>query len=308
METRTPTVSVIIPCYNAKNTLRGCLGGLLEQDYPSFEIIAVDDNSSDGTGEFLKTFPGVRVILNKANHGPALCRNKAIEAAKGEILLLIDSDCLVDDKRLISKHVEGLREPPVDVLGGGVRGIGRGVVAKADNYSHWFLNIPHSANKVGTHLTTNNMSVKRRVFDQMGYFDARLRTGEDTDFCERAVKAGFKLGLRSDAVVKHHDRENLGDFLKCFYTVGLDRIPTRRRSRHRYWYVLPFGFFSSLLYCLPLGLALALQVTFAWFPYDKRVVLFFPLIFLGRLAMTAGIVHYYYRLTFGDKREPRGEK
>ena len=298
METEIPTVSVVIPCYNAKNTIRGCMGGLLEQDYPSFEIIAVDDNSNDGTGELLRTFAGVQVVLNTANYGPAHCRNKAIEASKGEILLFIDSDCLVDDKRLISKHVEGLHESPVHVLGGGVRGIGRSVVAKADNYSHWFLNIPYSDNRVSTHLTTNNMSVKRCVFDQMGCFDVLLRTGEDTDFCERAVKAGFKLGLKSDAIVQHHDRENLRDFLKCFYTVGLDRIPTRRRSRHRYWYVLPFDFFSSLIYCLPLGLALALQVTVAWFPYDKRVVLFFPLIFLGRLAMTAGIVHYYYRITF----------
>ena len=100
------------------------------------------------------------------------------------------------------------------------------------------------------------MSVKKYVFEKLGYFNVQLRTGEDTDFCERAIKAGYKLGLKTDAVVKHRDREKLNDFLKCFYLAGLDRIPTRRQQRHRYWYFLPFDFFSSLIYCLPLSLLL----------------------------------------------------
>lgn len=293
-EANTPKVSIVIPCYNSERTILGCLNGLLDQDYPSYEIMVVDDHSHDDTVEILKTIAGIQLLTNETNYGPAYCRNEAIKRSKGEIILLIDSDCLIDDKNLISKHVWAHRDPSIHILGGGVRGIGCGFIAKADNYSHWFLNIPYSVNKVGSHLTTNNMSVKRYVFEALGYFNVHLRTGEDTDFCERAIKAGYKLGLRTDAVIKHHDREKLQDFLKCFYLVGLDRIPTRRQERHRYWYLLPFDFFSSLVYCLPLSLLLTLQIMLAWFPYDKKVVFYFPFIFMGRLAMTIGIAHYYF--------------
>ncbi len=297
-----PKVSVIIPCYNAKKTIEGCINGLLAQDYPDYEIIVVDDNSNDGVIEVLKATAGIKLILNKTNQGPAYARNEAIKASAGEIILMIDSDCLIDDKNLISKHALAYQDPSVHILGGGIQGIGNGPVAKADNYCHWFLNIPYSANKAGTHLVTNNMSVKRPVFDKIGYFDPRLRSGEDTDFCERAVKAGYKLDLRTDAVVKHHDRERLKDFLKCFYSVGIDRIPTRRLTKHRYWYLLPFDFFSSLVYCIPLSILLTLQTLHAWSPYDKKVILYATLIYMGKFAMAAGIVHYCFFNNFLVKK------
>lgn len=297
-----PKISVIVPCYNAKRTIEGCLNGLLTQDYPYYEIIVVDDNSNDGVIEILKTISGIKLILNKTNQGPAYTRNVAIKASTGEIIIMLDSDCLIDDKGLISKHALAHHDPSVYILGGGIRGIGNGPVAKADNYCHWFLNIPYSANKVGTHLVTNNMSVKRSVFEKIGYFDARLRTGEDTDFCERAIKVGYKLNLRTDAVVKHRDRERLKDFLKCFYLAGIDRIPTRRLTKHRYWYLLPFGFFSSLIYCFPLSILLTLQTLHAWFPYDKKVIFHLPLIYMGKLAMAAGIVHYCFFNNFLVKK------
>jgi GT2 family glycosyltransferase len=246
----------------------------------------------------LNAVEGIRVIKNENNRGPAYSRNKAIGESTGEIFLLIDSDCIVDDEALISKHVLAHRDPSVHIVGGGVQGVGKGCVAKADRYSHWFLNIPYSANQLGTHLVSNNMSVKREVFERIGGFKEELRTGEDTDFCERALKAGCVMKLRTDAVVKHRDRERLRDFLKCFYLVGLDRIPVRRANRHRFWFLFPFGPISSLIYCLPLALLLSLQVILAWFPYDKKVILYSPLVFAGRLAMTLGIVSYCFRRSF----------
>lgn len=297
-----PKVSVIVTCYNAQKTIIGCLSGLMAQDYPSYEIVAVDDKSNDGTAEILESMAGIRFIRNRSNSGPAYSRNKAIEESTGEIILLIDSDCLVDDNSLILKHALAHCDYLAHIIGGGIQGIGQGFIAKADNYSHWFLNIPYSANKIGTHLVTNNMSIRKDVFEKLGGFNIQLRTGEDTDFCERALKAGYKLGLRADAVVKHYDREHFIDFIKNFYIVGIDRIPVRRTNKHRYWFLLPFNFTSALIYCFPLALLLSFQVVLAWFRYDKKVVFYFPLIFMGRLAMTLGIVHYCFCKTFSNKK------
>lgn len=267
----------------------------MAQDYPSYEIIVVDDDSNDGTHKILEKTEGLKIIRNEDNHGSAYSRNIGIRESSGDIILFIDSDCFIDDNELISKHVLAHRDRLAHIVGGGIQGIGNGLVAKADNYSHWFLNIPYSVNRVKTHLVTNNMSVKRNVFEKIGTFNITLRTGEDTDFCERALKAGYRMALKTDAVVKHYDRERFVDFIKCFYLAGIDRIPARRLNRHRYWFLLPFDHLSSLIYSFPLAFLLSAQIVSAWYPYDKKVVFYFPLIFAGRLAMTFGIVRYYFR-------------
>lgn len=308
IEGKAPKVSVIIPCYNAGNTIAECLKGVLAQKYPSYEIIAVDDNSKDDTAKILKAISGIKVIFNNANYGPAYSRNEAIKVSTGEIIIMFDSDSLIDDEDVILKHVLAHQSPLVHILGGGIQGIGRGPIAKADNYSHWFLNIPYSSNKITTHIVTNNMSVKKCVFEKIGYFNDSLRTGEDTDYCERAIKADYNLNLKTDIVIKHHDREKIKDFLKCFYLVGIDRIPARRSSKHRYWYLLPFDFFSSLVYCFPLSLLLTAQIILAWLRYDKRVILYSPLLYLSRLSMSIGIVHYYFFNNFLIKRYRKQRK
>ena len=289
-----PKVSVIIPCYNAEKTIEACIGGLMAQEYPSVEIIVIDDDSRDGTSTILKKLTGIQLIKNAKNEGPASSRNKGISASSGEIILLIDSDCLIENRDLITKHVLAHRDPSVHIVGGGVKGVGKGIVAKADNYSHWFLNIPHSVNKVVPQLVTNNMSVKRYVFEKLKGFNERLRTGEDTDFCERAHKVGYRMHLRTDAIVKHCDREKFKDFIKNFYLAGRDRVPARRLEKHRYWFLLPFNRVSSLIYCFPQAFILSLQVVCAWFRYDKMVIFSFPLIFAGRLAMTVGVIDYFF--------------
>jgi glycosyltransferase involved in cell wall biosynthesis len=298
MEAKLPKVSVIIPCYNAEKSIGACLKGLAEQNYPLFEIVVVDDNSKDGTSGILKKISGIKLIENTKNKGPAFSRNRGVKESTGEIIILIDSDCLIEQKDLIYKHVIAHNDTSVHIVGGGIQGIGKGVVAMADNFSHWFLNIPYSDGKLGTHLVTNNMSIKRCVFEKLDGFNVELRTGEDTDFCERARKAGYIMALRTDAVVKHRDRENFKDFIKNFYLVGKDRVPARRTSKHRYWFILPFNFISSLIYCIPLAFLLSLQIVHSWFRYDKRVVLSFPIILAGRVAMTAGIVNYFFNKSF----------
>ena len=286
-------VSVIVPCYNAEKTIYHCLKGLVRQNYPACEVIVVDDASTDHTPYILPDF-NITILRNEVNRGPAYSRNKGAEYSDGELFLFIDADCMVEDRDLVERHVQAHKRNPKCVIGGGIRGTGRGIVAQADKYSHWFLNIPHSK-KGGTHLVTTNMSVEKDLFERIGAFDETLRTGEDTDFCERAVKKGYRLKLASDIVVRHQDRENLRDFLRNFYLVGLDRVPARRANKHRWYYLLPFGLVSSVVYLFPLAILLTLQVIIAWFRHDPRVLLYSPLIFAGRFAMAAGIVSYYLK-------------
>lgn len=300
-----PSVSVIVPCYNGESHLRRCLEGLTRQAYPDYEIVVVDDASTDGTLGVVKETAGVRIVQNAENRGPAFSRNRGIEASSGEILVFLDADCEVDDPAWLTRHVRLQAARPGTIVGGGIVGVGRGIIARADSYCHWFTNIPHAKKRAvslstrrrrvrfSRHLVTTNMSLTRRIWLEVGPFEEGLRTGEDVEFCERAVSRGFALWLQPDIIVRHHDRERLGDFFRCFYRAGRDRVPARARHRSQYHALMPRGVLSSLLLCVPIGLLAPLQPIRAWLPSDRRVVLYYPLIALASFAMALGIVRYW---------------
>lgn len=300
-----PSVSVIVPCFNGEGHLRRCLDGLSRQTYPDYEIVVVDDASTDGSLGILKEFPGVKIVRNTENHGPAFSRNRGIEASSGEILVFLDADCEVDDSEWLAQHVRLQAARPGAIVGGGIVGVGQGIIARADSYCHWFTNIPYAKKRAvsqatrrrrirfSRHLVTTNMSVTRQIWLAVGPFEEWLRTGEDVEFCERAVSRGFTLWLQPDIIVRHYDRERLGDFFRCFYRAGRDRVPARRLHRSQYHALMPRGVLSSILLCVPIGLIAPIQPVRAWFPSDKRVVLYYPLIALASFAMALGIVRYW---------------
>jgi glycosyltransferase involved in cell wall biosynthesis len=90
-----PVFSVVIAAHNAARTLPSTVRSVLAQTRPDFEIIVVDDGSTDGTGEALRTVSDDRIVyVRQTNQGPAAARNAGIERAAGEYVCLLDSDDL----------------------------------------------------------------------------------------------------------------------------------------------------------------------------------------------------------------------
>ncbi|MFR5599299.1 MAG: glycosyltransferase family 2 protein, partial [Holdemania filiformis] len=89
-------VSVLIPAYNSEKEIYTCIRSLLEQTYHDFEVIAVDDGSTDRTGSrldfYAKIHPELITVIHQENRGVAAARNAALKAAKGEFILFLDSD------------------------------------------------------------------------------------------------------------------------------------------------------------------------------------------------------------------------
>src|SRR5438045_1880854 len=87
-----PSVSVIIPCYNAAEFLAECLDSVCRQTVPPAEVIVVDDGSTDATAQIARAFgPPVRVI-SQANAGPSAARNRAMDEAQGDWVAFSDAD------------------------------------------------------------------------------------------------------------------------------------------------------------------------------------------------------------------------
>lgn len=94
-------VSVIIPVYNGERTIKRCVNSVLAQSYKDFELILVDDGSTDGTSILLDSFDDSRVVVaHKVNGGVSSARNHGLDIAKGEYISFIDADDVVEENYL----------------------------------------------------------------------------------------------------------------------------------------------------------------------------------------------------------------
>lgn len=104
-----PLISVIIPIYNAAETLEQCLRGVFNQTYKNFEIIAVNDGSNDKSAEILRKYNDKIKIINQSNAGAATARNAGAKVALGDYLIFIDADSTLN-KSLLEKMLNALQK------------------------------------------------------------------------------------------------------------------------------------------------------------------------------------------------------
>lgn len=117
MPDQMPTVSVVIPAYNRRDSILKLLADVYQQEGTSFEVIVVDDCSSDDTvATIAAAYPQTQVLRNEKNGGPAVSRNRGVLAAKGEFIVGFDSDVTVPDRQVLKRTVEHFRQRP-DVTG-----------------------------------------------------------------------------------------------------------------------------------------------------------------------------------------------
>jgi len=211
-------VSIIIPVWNGRKYLKACLDALLAQDSPDFQVIAVDNASSDDSADFVaEEYPQVHLIRNERNLGFAGGCNVGLRAAQGDVLVLLNQDTVVQPGWL-KALVDALDDPDVGIAGckileadgvtlshcGGSLDL---VAAQTQHYGAGELDRGQYDKAVDVdYVTGAAFAVRRDVLDHVGLMDERFFPGyyEDTDFCLRARKAGFRIQYVPDAVVIHH--------------------------------------------------------------------------------------------------------
>src|ERR1044071_9784434 len=107
-----PTVSVVIPAYNAERYLGEAIESVLAQTYAPLETIVVDDGSSDGTAAVARSHPGV-TLISQENAGPAAARNRGFAASRGELIAFHDADDLMTPDKLAVQVGEMLAKPAI---------------------------------------------------------------------------------------------------------------------------------------------------------------------------------------------------
>ena len=193
-----PRVSVIVPAYNVERYLSEAIDSVLAQTYTDFELVIVDDGSTDGSRAIAERYrarhPNRIVVVSQENRGLAGARNTALRVASGQVFALLDSDdgwaptFLEAQMRLLDTHAD------VAIVSGNA--FNRG--GAEDGRPARPVPDPRPAPDLITILRDETavfiMSLFRReVVDRIGGFDERFRTNEDYDFWIRAAFAGFKF-------------------------------------------------------------------------------------------------------------------
>ena len=208
-----PRVSVVVCSYNGERTIRDCLEGLLTLDYPNYEVIVVNDGSTDRTATIAHEYP-FRVISTE-NRGLSTARNTGLEAATGEIIAYTDDDAHPDPHWLKYLAATFLKTSHAGVGGPNIAPRDDGpiaeCVANAPGGPIHVLLDDHEAE----HIPGCNMAFRKAALQEIGGFDPQYRAaGDDVDVCWRIQEKGWTLGLSPAAVVWHHRRNSVRDYWK----------------------------------------------------------------------------------------------
>lgn len=265
-------ISVIISTCNRANYLKDCLDSLEKQSMNNdlFEVIVVNDGSTDSTGQFLQEFQNNTRInfsfITHENHGVSYSRNVGFESAKGEFIAFTDDDCIVPENWLMQMY-NGLISAPGHVVG--VGGPLECFTSHPDTFISRFISyvddfnfIPvlgkilirhvHVSKLMGNeaipYLRTSNAMFRKRCLQEVGGFDPNFRRpgGEDPDLCYRLLNMHYGFIFDRDIVVLHHSRDSMRSYFKTLknYLAGEVRksrkksIYTNKVVRRSYEYLL----------------------------------------------------------------------
>lgn len=228
-------ISLIIPVYNRPGETRELLQSLARQTDRDFEVLVVEDGSSDRSEAVVEQY---RDRLNiqyfyKENSGPGPSRNYGSKKAGGDYLVFLDSDCILP-VHYVKVLREALEQNYTDALGG------------PDRAHEDFTNFQKAVSfSMTSFLTTGgirggkkrmgkfyprsfNMGLSKEVFDLTGGFSS-IRFGEDVDLSIRILEKGFSTQLIREAYVYHKRRTNLRQYYKQVYNSGIARINLQQR-------------------------------------------------------------------------------
>lgn len=312
-------VSVIIPAYNAAQTIRGCLEAVQMQTYPreSYEILVVDDGSTDETPRLAETFLYIRV-LHSVHRGPAAARNLGARTATGDFILFTDADC-----EPASNWIEAMLAPLTnsgeDIIGakGVYRTRQRQLVARFVQLECEEKYAQMSQVRYIDFVDTFSAAYSRHIFLANNGFDESfpMPSGEDIEFSFRLAEQGYKMSFAQDAVVYHHHVENIFAYTLRKFRIGYWRLYVHRFFPKKIWHdsytpvtlklqialILLLVPVSMIAILLPIALLFVLFLLIVFIlsgvpltlyvaSRDPMIILIAPImIFLRALALGAGL-------------------
>ncbi len=271
-EKQLPTIAVIVPVRNEEKLIARTIDSLLGQDYPRdrYELLVVDGRSTDQTREIVAQYASrtecLRLLDNPKQLSSA-ARNIGIRESMGEIVLVIDGHCEIDDRQYLREiaHVFSSsgadcigRPQPLDVKDATT--LQRAIAAAR---SSWLGHHPGSYiySRTEGYVPAQSVAVayRRKVFDQVGLFDERFDACEDVELNTRIDQTGLRCFFVPHVAVHYHPRSSLPGLFRQMvrYGRGRVRLASKHHSTLSVGSFLPAAFLLAVIACLPLCLVSA---------------------------------------------------
>lgn len=293
-------ISVIIPVKDSANTISSCIDALILNKDINFELIVVDDGCTDKTMDIVSQYPCISV-KNDIHRGVSGARNKGALMAKGDVLVFIDSDILVQ-KDMLSKVAEHFKNSCITAV------VGRlGEHIRFDNFPSQYKNLwmyntfEHLPYEVSL-LFTSISAIRRNIFLEFGGFNINYRypNVEDNELGIRLKAAGHKIILDKTLQVEHLKYYTVITILKTHYfrTKGLFKLYVRNRLAK-----LSKSNQSSIsnIFILNAPLSLAFISLLLTSPFINGYF-FFKFVLILFLLLLSGIINYRWFYFLNKKR------
>jgi glycosyltransferase involved in cell wall biosynthesis len=202
-------ISTIMPVYNVERYIAAAIESVLAQTMPSDEIIVVDDGSTDGTPDVLRTFADRIRIISQRNCGPSHALNVGIAESTGDALAFLDGDDLWLPEKLLIQNAVLSRVRDLDAVFGFARQF---VSPDLDPAVARECHIP---DRPQPGITKNTLLIRRSAFDRIGHFDERLTACDFVDWYARASVLGLRWRMLEQVVMlRRHHSGNTGRLLR----------------------------------------------------------------------------------------------
>lgn len=224
-----PLVSVIMPAYNAAEHIAEAIESVLIQNYRNFELIIIDDGSTDNTKDIVAGFKDDKIkYFYKDNGGPSGARNLAISKAVGQYIMPLDADDMMTPDFIARHLMEFEKHPEADLVYCDVLLIDDGgnplrIMEKPEYRDRRHL--IRDLFRMGHPVLPFRLGIRRSVFDKIGFYDEDLLVSEDYDMMRRFIKAGLRAHHLSEPLHLRRmhagslSKNNLSQKAKCHFEV-----------------------------------------------------------------------------------------
>jgi len=324
--TERPRSSIVVCVYNRGKEVQSCLQSMLGLKDRDFEIVLVDDCSTDDSLQRLEAFRAncpdisVRIVRNETNLGVSGARNAGIDAARGEFVLFTDSDCMVEPEWL-ERLVAPFSNPAVVAVGGGI------INPPPTNYAERaYVGRSRIVSSIAQnrYLVGCNMAFRRETLAQFRFDDALTYGCDEDDVVRRLMACGHRTAYVADAIVHHHHRLTFRGYMKMAYRQG--------SGAARHWYkhglyvgrdllpivlaivTLPVGLLDRRLLLVPAALAAMQLAAIAYNEYALKgkglieTACVFPIAVVYYVFKLLGYVRIVVALLLGKEAKIRASK
>lgn len=287
-----PFISIIIPVYNGSKTLNECLNAIYSSTFQDFEVLIIDDLSTDNSLEIAISFP-CRIFRLEKKGGPAAARNRGAELAKGEVLFFTDSDVIIfkDTLQKIADAIKG-------------KSALTGMYTKKP-YLKKFFSFYHNYYAHRSQKETSSISfmfhsscgaVRKEVFKKLGGFSENMKkpTVEDVEFGYRLMESGYHVYLDKDIQVIHFTNYTFAKLIKSYFYKSRDWAELLFARRDRLSKNEGWANFKNLSILLSVLLIIPLTAL----SFQNRLFLPFLLACLGYFIYQN---HDFYKLIIEEK-------